>query len=71
MPGLMWGRTMGSVVGRRSRYAARKRASSPDVATVSGEYFYKCKIDTPTKAAQSDADAKKLWDVSAKISGVG
>jgi NAD(P)-dependent dehydrogenase (short-subunit alcohol dehydrogenase family) len=46
-------------------------ASSPDVADVSGGYFYKSKIATPTKEAQNDADAKKLWDVSAKISGVG
>jgi NAD(P)-dependent dehydrogenase (short-subunit alcohol dehydrogenase family) len=46
-------------------------ASSPDVADVSGGYFYKSKIATPTKEAQNDADAKRLWDVSAKISGVG
>ncbi|MGD0142357.1 MAG: SDR family oxidoreductase [Rhizomicrobium sp.] len=46
-------------------------ASSPDVADVSGGYFYKSKIATPTKEAQNDADAKKLWDASAKISGVG
>ncbi len=46
-------------------------ASSPDVATISGEYFYKCKVIEPTQAAQNDADARRLWDVSAKISGVG
>jgi NAD(P)-dependent dehydrogenase (short-subunit alcohol dehydrogenase family) len=46
-------------------------ASSPDVADVSGGYFHKSKIATPTKEAQNDADAKRLWDVSAKISGVG
>ena len=46
-------------------------ASSPDVATISGEYFYKCKIIEPTLAAQNDADAKRLWDASAKIAGVG
>jgi NAD(P)-dependent dehydrogenase (short-subunit alcohol dehydrogenase family) len=46
-------------------------ASSPDVADVTGGYFYKSKIATPTKEAQNDADAKRLWDVSAKISGVG
>ena len=46
-------------------------ASSPDVATISGEYFYKCKVAEPTAAAQNDADAKRLWDVSAKIAGVG
>ena len=46
-------------------------ASSPDVASVSGEYFYKCKIDTPSAAAQSDEDAARLWDVSKQLSGVG
>ena len=46
-------------------------ASSPNVADVSGGYFYKSKIATPTKEAQNDADAKRLWDVSAKLSGVG
>ena len=46
-------------------------ASSPNVASVSGEYFYECKIDTPSPEARSDRDAKKLWDLSAQISGLG
>jgi NAD(P)-dependent dehydrogenase (short-subunit alcohol dehydrogenase family) len=46
-------------------------ASSPDVATISGEYFYKCKVIEPTLAAQNDADAARLWDVSAKLAGMG
>lgn len=46
-------------------------ASSPDVADVTGVYFYKSKIATPAKEAQNDADAKKLWEVSAFRSGVG
>ncbi len=46
-------------------------ASSPDVAGKSGGYYYKNKIAEPTAAAQSDADAKRLWEVSAKIAGVG
>ncbi len=46
-------------------------ASSPDVATISGEYFYKCKIVDPTPAAQDDASARRLWDASAKLAGVG
>jgi len=45
-------------------------ASSPDVAAISGEYFYKCKVAEPTAAAQNDADAKRLWDVSAKLAGL-
>jgi NAD(P)-dependent dehydrogenase (short-subunit alcohol dehydrogenase family) len=46
-------------------------ASSDEVAGVTGGYFYKSKQATPTREAQNDADAKRLWDVSVKISGVG
>jgi NAD(P)-dependent dehydrogenase (short-subunit alcohol dehydrogenase family) len=46
-------------------------ASSPDVALVSGEYFYQCKVATPTAEAQSDADAERLWQESAKIAAIG
>jgi len=46
-------------------------ASSPNAAAVSGEYFYECKIDMPSPAARNAADAKKLWDMSVEISGVG
>ena len=46
-------------------------ASSPEVAGKSGGYYYKNKLATPTKEAQNDADAKRLWDISAKIAGLG
>jgi NAD(P)-dependent dehydrogenase (short-subunit alcohol dehydrogenase family) len=46
-------------------------ATSPDVANISGEYFYKCKVEVPTAQAQDDRSAEKLWDLSAQISGVG
>jgi NAD(P)-dependent dehydrogenase (short-subunit alcohol dehydrogenase family) len=46
-------------------------ASSPDVAETSGGYFVKCNPATPTREAQNDADAKRLWDISAELSGVG
>jgi NAD(P)-dependent dehydrogenase (short-subunit alcohol dehydrogenase family) len=46
-------------------------ASSPEVATVTGEYFHKCKPATPSRQAQNDTDAKRLWEVSAQLSGVG
>ena len=44
-------------------------ALSPEVEGVSGEYFYKCKVETPTSEAQNDADAKRLWEISEKIAG--
>jgi NAD(P)-dependent dehydrogenase (short-subunit alcohol dehydrogenase family) len=46
-------------------------ASSDEVANVSGGYFVKCKQATPSREAQNDDDARKLWDESAKIAGVG
>jgi NAD(P)-dependent dehydrogenase (short-subunit alcohol dehydrogenase family) len=45
-------------------------ATSPDVASISGEYFYKCKLHTPTAQAQNDSDAKRLWDESEKIANL-
>ncbi len=46
-------------------------ASSLEVEGKSGGYYVKSKLATPTKEAQDDADAHRLWDISAKISGVG
>lgn len=46
-------------------------ASSSEVEGKSGGYWYKCAPATPTAAAQSDADAAKLWEISAKLAGVG
>jgi len=46
-------------------------ASSPEVEGKSGDYYYKNKLATPTKEAQSDADASRLWDISARLSRVG
>lgn len=44
-------------------------ASSPDVAGVTGEYFRKCARATPTKEAQDDDAARRLWKESEKIAG--
>jgi NAD(P)-dependent dehydrogenase (short-subunit alcohol dehydrogenase family) len=45
-------------------------ASSPEVATVSGEYFYKGRPVTPSVQAQDDATAARLWVESAKLAGI-
>src|SRR5215471_4798517 len=44
-------------------------ASSPDVAQVTGEYFFECKTTTPTAEARNDADARRLWEKSEQIAG--
>jgi NAD(P)-dependent dehydrogenase (short-subunit alcohol dehydrogenase family) len=45
-------------------------ASSPKVAGLSGEYFYKCKPKAPTRAAQDDPLAAALWEKSVALTGV-
>jgi NAD(P)-dependent dehydrogenase (short-subunit alcohol dehydrogenase family) len=46
-------------------------ASSPEVAEATGGYYCKCVPAEPAMAAQNDEDAKRLWQISAKLSGVG
>jgi hypothetical protein len=45
-------------------------ASSPDVALVSGGYYYKCRLTTPSKEALNDDDAKRLWMKSAELANL-
>jgi NAD(P)-dependent dehydrogenase (short-subunit alcohol dehydrogenase family) len=45
-------------------------ASSPEVADITGGYFYKCRQATPTREAQNDDDARRLWEASARIAGI-
>jgi NAD(P)-dependent dehydrogenase (short-subunit alcohol dehydrogenase family) len=44
-------------------------ASSPEVATTTGEYFVKRKIVAPSAAARDDAAAKRLWEASETLAG--
>jgi NAD(P)-dependent dehydrogenase (short-subunit alcohol dehydrogenase family) len=39
-------------------------ASSDEASGVTGEYFYKCRPSTPTKEAQDDESARRLWQAS-------
>lgn len=45
-------------------------ASSPDVANISGKYFYKCRATSPTQEAQDDDAAKRLWLEMANLAGL-
>jgi NAD(P)-dependent dehydrogenase (short-subunit alcohol dehydrogenase family) len=45
-------------------------ASSPDVASVSGEYFYRCRPAIATAEARDDTAAQRLWGESAKLAGI-
>ena len=42
-------------------------ASSPEVETITGKYFFDCKPKQPTVQATDMAAAKKLWEVSAQL----
>jgi NAD(P)-dependent dehydrogenase (short-subunit alcohol dehydrogenase family) len=44
-------------------------AASPDAASVSGEFFYRCRPGTLTAEAQDDAVAQRLWLESDRIAG--
>jgi len=45
-------------------------ASSDEPAQVSGAYFYKSKIVAPSKEAQDDEAARRLWQESERIAGI-
>jgi len=42
-------------------------ASAPDAAGVTGEYFHRCRPATPSREAQDDAKAQRLWLETSKI----
>jgi NAD(P)-dependent dehydrogenase (short-subunit alcohol dehydrogenase family) len=44
-------------------------AASDEVAKQSGKYFYKCRAVNPTKDAQDDAAARRLWEESERLAG--
>ena len=45
-------------------------ASSPDVEDVTGEYFIKSKRAKPSSRARDDVSARRLWELSEKLTGV-
>jgi NAD(P)-dependent dehydrogenase (short-subunit alcohol dehydrogenase family) len=45
-------------------------ASSSEAADSNGLYFYKCKPATPTREAQDDDSARRLWQESEKLAGI-
>jgi NAD(P)-dependent dehydrogenase (short-subunit alcohol dehydrogenase family) len=45
-------------------------AASPEVQGESGGYYFDCKLTPPTSAAQDDAAAERLWQVSERLAGI-
>lgn len=42
-------------------------ASSPEVQSITGEYFVDCRVTQPAIQATDRAVAGKLWDISAEL----
>jgi len=45
-------------------------ASSAEAAKINGGYFYECKVTTPSRQAEDEAMAEKLWEISARLAGI-
>jgi retinol dehydrogenase 12 len=45
-------------------------AASPEVQGASGGYYFDCRLKTPSAAAQDDAAAERLWQLSERLVGV-
>src|SRR5262249_29039292 len=46
-------------------------ASSPHVEGMTGKYFSNCKETRSSRASYEESAARRLWEVSAKMTGVG
>jgi len=45
-------------------------ASSPEIASVTGRYFDKCRAREADAPARNDADAERLWTESERLAGI-
>jgi NAD(P)-dependent dehydrogenase (short-subunit alcohol dehydrogenase family) len=64
------GKTLFAITPEKGAETIVYLASSPDVAAISGEYFYKCRPATPTAGGRDDAAAGRLWSESAKLARI-
>ena len=42
-------------------------ATSDEPASITGQYFYKCRVATPSTRAQEDEAARRLWEETARL----
>jgi hypothetical protein len=45
-------------------------ASSPGVEGATGGYYVRRKLRAPSRAAQDQATARRLWEISAELTGL-
>jgi NAD(P)-dependent dehydrogenase (short-subunit alcohol dehydrogenase family) len=58
---------LGAISPRKGAETIIYLASSPEVAGTTGLYYYQCRPDTPSPAAQDDAAAARLWAESERL----
>ena len=66
-------RALTNIIGKTIEEGAQTQiylAVSEEVEGVTGLHFADCKENEPSKNAQNDVEAKKLWEVSAKLVGL-
>jgi retinol dehydrogenase-12 len=64
------GKGIAAITPERGAMTSVYLATSPEVAGKTGGYYEKCKLATPSAAAQDDAAARRLWQESARIAGI-
>jgi NAD(P)-dependent dehydrogenase (short-subunit alcohol dehydrogenase family) len=69
--GLGLAKSVGAIAPEEGAKTIVYLASSPEVDGTSGKYFHRCRVKGPSQAAQSDADAERLWDISTGLAGRG
>jgi retinol dehydrogenase 12 len=45
-------------------------ATSDEPRSITGKYFHKCRVATPSKRAQDDEASKRLWQETARLAGL-
>ena len=45
-------------------------ATSPEVEKASGGYYQRCKLKQPSRPAQDESAAKRLWELSTQVTGL-
>ncbi len=71
---LSWGAKIVSPLMDTPEEGARgplRAAIAPELEGVSGAYFHKCSERRPGRVARDDIAARRLWETSAEITGVG
>lgn len=65
--GIRLGKLFGAISVPRGAETPVYLASSPEVETVTGQYFDKCRERQPNAAARNDAEGERLWKESERL----